>query len=74
MIVLVALLTVVAGLAQYLASTPADLTASALTAVAGVAVAFAIVYRSRAGRTAATAAVLILINLVLALRAFITPR
>jgi hypothetical protein len=74
MILLAVILTVVAGLAQYVVSTPAHLTASALTAVAGVAVAFAIVYRSRPGPTAATAAVLILINLVLALRAFITPR
>lgn len=74
MIVLVAFLTVVAGLAQYLASAPAHLTASALTAVAGAAVAFAIVYRSRPGPRAAVAAVLILVNLVLALRAFLTPR
>ncbi len=69
-----AILTVVAGVAQYVARTPAHLMASAAMALAGAAVAFAIVYRSRPGPRAVTASILILVNLVLALRAFLTPR
>ena len=74
MIVLVAIFTVAAGLAQYLARTPVHLQASAVTALAGAAVAFAIVYRARPGPRAVAASVLILVNLVLALRAFLNPR
>lgn len=74
MFVLLVLLTAGAGVTQYLARSPAHLTASALLALAGAGIAFAIVYRSRPGPRAGTAAVLILINLVLALRAFLTPR
>jgi len=73
MIVLLLILTVVAGLEQYVARTPAHSMASAMMALAGAAVAFAIVYRSRPGPRAVAAAVLILVNLVLALRAFVTP-
>lgn len=47
MIVLLLILTVVAGLEQYVARTPAHSMASAMMALAGAAVAFAIVYRSR---------------------------
>jgi hypothetical protein len=74
MIILLAILTVAAGLAQYVARTPAHLMASALMALAGAAVAFAIVYRSRPGPRAVAAAVLIVVNLVFALRAFLPPR
>jgi hypothetical protein len=74
MIILLAVLTVVGGLAQYVASTPEHRMASVVMAMAAAAVAFAIVYRSRPGPRAVAAAVLILVNLVLALRALITPR
>lgn len=74
MIILLIILTVVAGVAQYAARTPAHLMASAVMALAGAGVAFAIVYRSRPGPRAAAAAVMILVNLVFALRAFLTPR
>jgi hypothetical protein len=74
MIILVAILTVVAGVMQYVAGTPEQRMAGAAMALAGAALAFALVYRSRPGPRAATAGVLILVNLVLALRAFLTPR
>ena len=67
------MLTVLAALAQYAARTPEHVLASAALAVFGAVLGFALVYRSRPGPRAAVSAVLILVNLVLALRAFVTP-
>ena len=74
MIVALAVLTVLAAMAQYAARSPEEALLGAAMAVMGAVLGFAIVYRSRPGPRAASAAVLILVNLVFALRAFLTPR
>ena len=71
LLVLAVILTSVAALAPYLDGAPAALTG--MVAVAGSALALAVVRRSRPGVGAVLAAVLTLINLVLAVRAFTTP-
>jgi hypothetical protein len=68
------ILTVVAAVSQYLSAAPAYLFTSAVAALAGMGVAFAVVWRSRHGPRAVTAAVLLLADMVLVLRAVITPR
>jgi len=72
--VVLVVLTAVAAVAQYLSAAPTYLFASAVAALAGMAVAFAVVWRSRHGPRAVTAAVLLLADMVLVLRAVITPR
>ena len=72
--VVLVVLTVVAAVSQYLSAAPTYLFASAVAALAGVAVAFAVVWRSRHGPRAVTAAILLLTDMILVLRAVITPR
>ncbi len=67
-------LTIVAAVSQYLSAAPTYLFASAVAALAGMALAFLVVWRSRHGPRAVTAAVLLLANMILVLRAVITPR
>ena len=74
LLVLLVVLTVIAVAAQALSATPTFLFGSALAAIAGMAVAFAVVWRSRPGPRAVVAAVLALVNMVLVLRAIVTPR
>jgi hypothetical protein len=72
-VVLVAL-TIVAAVSQYLSAAPTYLFASAVAALAGMVVALLVVWRSRHGPRAVTAAILLLADMVLMLRAVITPR
>ncbi|HVR70723.1 MAG TPA: hypothetical protein VMT87_07730 [Vicinamibacteria bacterium] len=72
--VLLVVLTVIAGAAQLVSGAPTFLFASAVAAIAGMAGAFAVVWRSRPGPRAVVAAILALVNIVLALRAIVTPR
>jgi hypothetical protein len=74
LLVLLVVLTAIAGAAQLVSAAPAWLFAGAAAAFAGTALGFAVVWRSRAGPRAVVAAVLILVNIVLALRAIVTPR
>jgi hypothetical protein len=74
LLVALVVLTLVAGAAPLLSGAPPYLFASAVAAIAGMAVAFAVVWRSRAGPRAVAAAVLTVVNLVLVLRAIVTPR
>ena len=72
--VVLVVLTAVAAVAPYLSAAPTYLFVSAVAALAGVTVAFAVVWRSRHGPRAVTAAVLLLVDMVLVLRAVVTPR
>lgn len=74
MLILLIVLTVLAALAQYLASAPGHVLASAVAALAGAGLALVVVWRSRPGPRAVVAAILTLVNVVLALRALVTPR
>ena len=74
MLPLLVVVTFVAIVAQYLSAGPVPLLSSAGAALVGLVLAFALVWRTRTGPRALTAAVLILVNLVLVLRAIVTPR
>ena len=66
--------TLVAIVTQYLSAGPVPLLVSAGAGILGLALAFAVVWRSREGPRALSAAVLILVNLVVVLRAIVAPR
>jgi hypothetical protein len=72
--VLLIVLTTAAAAAQYTSAAPAYLFGSAIAAMAGMALAFVVVWRSRQGPRAVIAAILLLVDMVLMLRAVITPR
>jgi hypothetical protein len=76
MLPLVVVVTVAAAVTQFVSAAPVPLLASAAAAVLGVVIAFVLVWRDRArpGPPALVAAVLILVNLVLVMRAVVTPR
>ena len=74
MLILLVVLTVSAALGPLAGRTSDVLLATGLVAVAAMGVGFAFVWRSRAGPRAVLGAVLILVDIVLALRAFTTPR
>lgn len=74
MLILLVVLTVIAALGPLAGRTSDVLLATGLVAGAAIVVGFAFVWRSRAGPRAVLGAVLILVNMVLALRAFTTPR
>ena len=74
MLPLLVVLTAAGVIVQYLSAGPVALLASAGAALVAVALAFAVVWRQRAGGTPLVAAVLILVNLVVVLRALVTPR
>ena len=74
MLALLVLVTLAAIVAQYVSAGPVPLVLSAGAAVLGLALAFAVVWRTREGPRALIAAVLVLVNLVLVLRAIVTPR
>ena len=74
MLPLLVVVTLAAIVAQYLSAGPVPLLASAGAAILGLLLAFMLVWRTREGPRALVAAVLILVNLVLVLRAIVTPR
>ena len=74
LLILLVVLTLIAALAPLMGHTIYAVLARGAVAVAAMAVGFAFVWRSRAGPRAVLGAVLILVNIVLALRAFTTPR
>ena len=59
---------------QYASAGPVPLLVSAGVAFVGAVLAFAVVWRSRSGAAPLIAALLILVNLTLVLRAIVTPR
>jgi hypothetical protein len=76
MLPILIVVTIAAAITQFGSAAPVPLVASAAAAVLGVVLAFALVWveRERPGPRALIAAVLILVNLVLVMRAVITPR
>jgi hypothetical protein len=74
MLPLLVVVTLIAVAAQYGSAGPVPLLISAGAAVLALVLAFALVWRSREGPRALVAATLILVNLVLVLRAMVTPR
>jgi hypothetical protein len=76
MLPLLIVLTLAAAITQYASAAPLPLLASAAAGFLGAVVAFALVWRERdrPGVRALVAAILILANLVLVMRALITPR
>jgi hypothetical protein len=73
-LILAAVCATAALLLPYLLGPPAPMWAGTSLAFAGLIAAFVAVWRSRPGPRAVAAAVLILVNMVLALRAILTPR
>ena len=74
MLPLLVVATLIAVVAQYVSAGPVALLASAAAALVGIMLAFALIWRTRPGARALVAAVLILVNLVLVMRAIVTPR
>jgi hypothetical protein len=73
MLILAAACAAAAALVPYVLTAQATF-AAATCAFAGMIAAFVVAARSRPGPRAVTAAVLILVNIVLAMRAILTPR
>jgi hypothetical protein len=74
MLILSAVCTAAALFVPYLLPVSAQVFAAASLAFAGMMAAFAAVWRLRPGPPAVAGAILILVDIVLALRAVLTPR
>jgi hypothetical protein len=74
MLILAAVCAAAAALLPFLAGTGAPAFAVATLGFAGMIAALVAVWRSRPGPGAVVAAILVLVNIVLALRAVLTPR